>query len=74
MYILLACLETGPACLLACLESGPVPAYSHALEETGPVPAYSHALEGRSGPRNLRKYRVLAHAPPQLYVGVFCSF
>ena len=43
--------------LLACLE-------------TGPVPAYSHALEGRSGPRNLRKYRVLAHAPPRLYVGV----
>ena len=44
-----ACLVCG-ACLLACLE-------------TGPVPAYSHALERRSGPRNLHKYRVLAHAP-----------
>ena len=45
------------ACLLACLE-------------TGPVPAYSRALVGRSGPRDLHKYQVLAPAPPRRYVGV----
>ena len=38
--------------------------------ETGPVPAYSRALVGRSGPRDLHKYQVLAPAPPRRYVGV----